>query len=70
MNTRSKILVLFFLAALTLAACAPGSVQAGQGIIVLFLIQQDWPDAGLRQSLPGSGNREFCGHVELHGFHA
>ncbi len=30
MKTRSLILGLFFLAALTLAACAPASVQAGQ----------------------------------------
>ena len=31
MNARSKLFVLFTLFALTLAACAPASVQAGQG---------------------------------------
>jgi len=31
MNARSKLFVLFALFALTLAACAPASVQAGQG---------------------------------------
>ena len=31
MNVRSKLYVLFVLFALTLAACAPASVQAGQG---------------------------------------